>query len=425
MSPVKQASQTSLLLSERVAASKRVKRELENLPEKQFDICLSGPHSNFKETYGFKLIGVGSFGQVYLANFAGENIVVKEAYLTAKEKTLMLKGVGRNSQLGTVSKKSYPAEYFLATLINKILTLHKGQNFLFTLDLGVCDTCQMGKSKPNKFCYVTFMEAAEFGLEKLARTGLTQADVLNFTLQMLIALFTIEFLYGIVHRDIKLENILVKRITPGGYFQYVIGSNTYLVENRGFLLFLADFGVSSSLMPKYVNKLDPLLTKNNMFYGTRNAKIIDDSYWKPITCEYSVITLKDTPKLNHQLLRMWKDGSTLVRGSYNNFYEGFDLEPDIAIDFNDTLTFPPFEFFGDIQDVLRTMVGGRRATQRDMHPGLGVLAPKIITDNLLDRFEYKIYGTAKYMRADLMLMEIYSAIPVPITANILDTFIIR
>lgn len=68
--------------------------------------------------------------------------------------------------------------------------------------------------------------------------------------QVLAGTYALHRHMGVVHGDLRWENVLLHPVTPsyGGYWHYRIGGNDYYVPNYGVLAVLWDFGVSA--LPK-------------------------------------------------------------------------------------------------------------------------------------------------------------------------------
>lgn len=367
-------------MGNRSKVKKYVKRIIAEIDESQWDMCMSRKHSIFRSKLSHvKAIGRGSFGEIYSVKYPNATFVIKEAYLSPKEKQLMLKGVGRNDKAGQINKQSYPEEYRLLMLTQTLLK--SIPNFLYIYDLAVCEGCTLQNKQPGT-CYLTFMEFADGNLYSLFKKGLTDKVKLNILYQLLIAVDAIHSNYGIYHQDIKLENILFKRYQCGGYFEYNIRGDTFHIENLGILVLLSDFGVAISLLPMYSGPIP--------FYGTRNA-MVKNSKLIPIKCKYGLIVDSDGPHLISSQIMLWDNGSSI--GTNNQFYENYsNLQSDIPIDLNDPILFPPFEFFNDIQDTIRMFIGGKRTRQVGTHGTMKftdkTIAEKITSICFANHFQY-------------------------------------
>ena len=64
----------------------------------------------------------------------------------------------------------------------------------------------------------------------------------NAYFQIVSALYSLRKFFNMTHLDLHAENILVKRIAPGGYWHYKIEGTDYYVPNLGFRVYIIDFG---------------------------------------------------------------------------------------------------------------------------------------------------------------------------------------
>ena len=387
----------------------RVNEFLKRITSDQWDICMSGSKAPiFRENFNIvNEIGRGSFGQVYKASIPESNdiLVVKEAYLKPDEKRLLKTATQQNEKWDQIEKKSYPDENRILDLVNNLLLNWRCPNFVYIYNMAMCDGCKVQRYFSNRAsigsCYVTFMEAANTDLHHAKLDSF--AKQLSVLYQLLIAVYAIHRYYAIWHRDIKLANVFVSYIKPGGHILYEIGNKKYYVENTGIIVYLADFGVSEVLSPLYAF---------DKYYGHRNAEVaisskkINDSklYWKPITIQGNK-TIK------------WVDSSSssssnIIKGTQNEITSQ-RINSSRPIDLNDSQKFPPFEFFDDIQDVIRMFVGGKQSAQEDNHKKLPNVDP-ILKDFLLNYAYlkhpdqiYQTHGTVKYILADEMLNTVY------------------
>jgi len=384
----------------RAAMGKLVKEAVSAIDVTQWNMCVTGKHSEFRSKLSHvKFIGKGTFGEVYAVKLGQLEFVVKEAYLTIGEKRRMMRVGGRKNKSGET--QSYPEEYRIATLVQKLLG--STPNFLYVYDLSVCEGCQL-TGKQLGTCYVTFMEVADGDLYGLFRHNEmsscdAQASVLY---QILIAVNAIHSTYGIYHRDIKLENILYKRISPGGFISYHVNGYSIRVKNTGVLALLADFGVAKVLCPAYSGA--------SKRFGVRNAKVVGDTL-EPIVCEFTV----RENQLERATQIKWKEpNGTVVMGTYNNFYDNLNLGPSIHVDLNDPRRFPPFEFFHDIQDVIRMFIGGKQTVQAGSHtriPRLDTTLGQVLSRCVIDKFPYNT-RCVKYLIAIEMLIFIQNVMRV-------------
>lgn len=393
--------------TERLDKGLRINNSLRDINADQWNMCMTGTNAPaFRANFSnVTEIGKGSFGQVYRATLNtghDDQLVIKEAYLTP-EKRILKRATDKNQKWETIQKNSYPRENRMLDLVNQLLLSRRCPNFVYVYNMAMCDGCRVqrlfDKGRPaSGSCYVTFMESAD--------TDLDHVDLINFEeqlsvlYQLLIAVYAIHRYYAIWHRDIKTSNVFVQLIKPGGYFEYVIEGKTYYVKNAGVVAYLADFGVSEVMSPLYAF---------TNYYGSRNAEVMRSSqevegsnlYWKPIS-------LASKPPI------YWRDTTTgsKVKGT-RNLITNPTIKSSVPINLNNSQKFPAFEFFDDIQDVIRMFVGGKQAAQPGNHRPMRTLSHELrdlINDKayLPSRSSiYKIYGTVKYVLADKMLDQLY------------------
>jgi serine/threonine protein kinase len=409
---------------ERLYKGLRINNSLRAINADQWDMCMTGTNAPaFRANFSnVAEIGKGSFGQVYRATINTGNddeLVIKEAYLRPDEKRILKKATGQNQKWETIQKNSYPRENRILDLVNQLLLSRRCPNFVYVYNMAMCDGCRVqrlfDKGRPaSGSCYVTFMESAT--------TDLNHVDLINFEeqlsvlYQLLIAVYAIHRYYAIWHRDIKTSNVFVDLIKPGGYFEYVIEGKTYYVKNVGVVAYLADFGVSEVLSPLYAF---------TNYYGSRNAEVMRSSqevdgsnlYWKPIS-------LLNKPPID------WRDLTTesKVWGT-RNLITNPNIKSSVPINLNNNQKFPAFEFFDDIQDVIRIFVGGKQAAQPGSHSPMRTLSPEL-KDLIADKQAYlpsrssmyQVYGTVKYVLADEMFDQLYIKPPRFVT-NVVDRFV--
>jgi 2-cysteine adaptor domain./Protein kinase domain. len=313
------------------------------------NICLPSPKiKNFlTDIY---LIGSGSFGQVFSGVFRNVHIAAKQSLLSIKERNEVMRNIAAGQK--TLFNKCYPNEYRFQVLTQKLLDDNKSQNFLNIYGLSFCKDGEITLHNRLKkgSCYITFMELADESLSSVSlRTEQTHCNML---FQLLAALHILQKIYSILHNDIKAENILIKRIPPGGVWEYVIQNKSYFVANIGFIALINDFGVSRSFSPDYT--LDGYL-------GERNA-VIEDGKFVPFKMDY-FLTI-DNGKLSKEkpYYFNWKVRNS---GTRNRFHKKLTYPSNM-----DSQYIPPFEFFFDLQDIVRMFIGGKRLFQPGYHKAI-------------------------------------------------------
>jgi serine/threonine protein kinase len=217
--------------------------------------------------------------------------------------------------------------------------------------------------------------------------------------QLLIGFHYLHSVLSILHNDFKPANILIKTIKPGGYFKYIIGKDVFFVKNDGFLVFICDFGVSTCYNPDKINLKEKCI-------ASRLAEVVYDDLkpkFKPLKQYHEKWGHKEWCEKNlwekKWCEKKWYDKGKLV----TTFSEE-------KIDVNQPNRFPPFQFFYDIQDVLRLFVGGVHSTQNisfDRMSKLSRTLEFLIIRNIFPEMTDDV-NDVKLILAIEMLKEFYS-----------------
>jgi hypothetical protein len=316
--------------------------------------CVTQNKSLLKYVSNHKLLGYGSFGNVYGVTIPNANppltAAIKEGRISA-------------SELRKAMVKQYPIEYLFNKLINDLIDNKFCPNFSYTYAIFFCDKCTLNEfdKKPIQTqCSETIVELFDFTLDKLK--DLRDEVILSILFQVLFAVACIQLEYGMFHNDIKKENILVKVIPSGGYWEYHLSDTgeTYRVPNYGYMVALNDFGVSLAFHPRISNK----------DYGRRQAKVVFDYntneyYFEPFTTQFYPSVSK-TGKVT-SIPSYVRSGQT-----WNHFYKNFDSKPSIPVELNDLSHFPAYYFNYDIVDTIYMFIGGKRTLQPGNHYAMKV-----------------------------------------------------
>lgn len=90
----------------------------------------------------------------------------------------------------------------------------------------------------------------------------------NALFQIMYGLIALKKYFNMLHTDFHAKNILIRKVTPGGYWKYIVDDVTYYVPNLGFVVLIHDFGFSWIENKMYVK----WHFKNTLSYATKNGK---------------------------------------------------------------------------------------------------------------------------------------------------------
>lgn len=310
-----------------------------------------------------KVLGYGSFGVVSLIKLKDSDIKIalKETKIHSIRKKIL-------TEVLEVSEVR-----FLITEINKIIEKKISANFPYTYSYFMCNTCNiiLGKTKlKNIKCALLLSEFASGDLynfdKKIDNTGNISVDEILFNVyfQIMYAISVLHKYTGIIHNDIKLENILYYKIIPGGFWKYIIGNSTYYLPNLGFVFILNDYGVSYNVFP----------IKNLKNYNLLSFGNIEDNKFKQT--------------INSILCKNNIKKCTFLQ--YKKYVKNFNIDIKDITPENYISVFQTY----DIMDCIYMFSSGKRTTQGDMkgmHHGMIIFDKSIHFKNTI----YKLLGITK------------------------------
>ena len=389
----------------RFVNERRVVDEIREIHEKQWDMCMTGDKKNFKKNFSsIAKIGSGSYGTAYRVEIAGNKLVIKEARMNRGEELKAERYVKRVD--ATISELAYPKEYKLLAMVRNLIMKNISPNFVLAYDIGLCEGCVSLRSSS---CYLTFMEPADTDLSKINFEREIASDniVYSIMFQLLLALQAMQSTYGIVHNDIKSNNILIKYIPRGGYMKYTVDNSllteTFYIENVGVVPMIADFGLSKSVHPKYNTDDD---------YGVRSVMIERTN--DGCGGEFEMLPIIDSTQKSSS---SWIDGTKWTFNKVTSRTNLSDLNISSIDVLSDMNKYPALEFYADIMNVIHMFVvkdDGKGGTRIGGDPGRfqkPVNSIPVCLSREITYFDDNMATFAKYrpflVNAVLMLKQFY------------------
>jgi serine/threonine protein kinase len=330
------------------------------------------------------IIGKGSYGNVYKGNIGSLKFAVKFSKLKPES---IQKPFSRDFA-------SWYEVFFLKDIFRPLIQENVCPNLPLIYDAFTCKDCKLviNEKEEEHPCVITIVELANGDLKDyLSREELSEDEIYSALFQIMAGLCTIQKYGQILNFDVKKENILFYKVTPGGYFQYTIMNKTFFVPNYGYLFIINDFGISRSMSPKYPmykNEKDLTYRLGSRYAFIKDGKFVPIKVQKQIDSEDNVvpaneITWDDGTISTGAEFRMYRKNGKLARiKGLKDVFLNFSYFTEVALldFFENPETIPPFEFYNDTQDAIRMFVGGKRTTQKGFHREQKNVSKRIIEE---------------------------------------------
>lgn len=188
-----------------------------------------------------ELLGEGGQGKVYRycrKNCKKNGLAIKKAYLDNKQSKFID---------DIFNTKSFKYGIFIELssyyLINEIILQKISPNFILNYDYefversGICNDIYPYTG----YFYNEFIEDSETYTEWVKKEH-SLSNWYNAFFQITTAIYVLQKYFNMTHLDLHSDNILVKKVKPGGYWSYIINGITYKVPNTGYIFYISDFG---------------------------------------------------------------------------------------------------------------------------------------------------------------------------------------
>ena len=377
----------------RLIIRKGLEKIHEHHPEGKQCVMTSGINKMKKYIDLKKLIGTGDWGNVYSAYLAKDPKCFQFAIKMSRIDESDLEDPY------TETSSSWYEIWMLKDIFKPIIAEAICPNLPLFIDTFLCNKCDFVFRKGDKSypCIITVIEMASGDLQNYFKSSsATDKEIYSALFQIMAGLHAIQMNGQIMNNDIKAKNILYYNVKPGGYWKYKLNGKNFYVPNYGKMFVLNDFGVSTLYDPNF--QLYPNKYRNVFNLGSRYAINIDGQF-SPIESltEYNkkisssktiqwttdennkIISRGATFKLDRETGRVLISRTKLTpfQKSYL-FKKGITTNPKTWDFFENPSIIPPFEFYNDVQDVLRTFVGGKRTTQNGCHSLYNIISQNVI-----------------------------------------------
>jgi hypothetical protein len=192
-----------------------------------------------------KVLGKGLQGKVIkcfpkLESIKDEALVIKRSNMDEEDYVYINKPFSRKA----LKEPSY-IEIASLYLVNELIIQKICPNFIMNFHSEILNTCKEPKFSSKKYCTIQYNELLNYGtFEEWAKKHHNVNLWRNAIFQILAALYAMKKHYNLIHNDFHGRNVLVHKVTPGGYWIYKMNNINYYVPNLGFVFLISDFGFS-------------------------------------------------------------------------------------------------------------------------------------------------------------------------------------
>jgi hypothetical protein len=216
---------------------------------KRTDSSTTYKYNNTIDMFIKRHLSSGAEGKVYIAQFihpryAYDKIIIKEINVakkadgtsssedlnhltTDKLYTLFFNKQGNN--------KPYLTEIICQTLVNQIVYQGIAPSFALNLYWDFSQNPQQTITTYNDF-------ATGQDFDEWARHTHSYETWCNALFQIMYGILAMRRYFNMVHSDLHPGNVLVQKVTPGGFWKFIIDNQVYNVPNLGYVFLIHDFG---------------------------------------------------------------------------------------------------------------------------------------------------------------------------------------
>ena len=410
-------------ISNRLQLVDKILTEMKGVKKIHGDVCIEGPKAELlKKVQIERLLGSGSFGMVYKA--CAPKPCDEKSYRFAVKLASMTKAQFRNPY--DYDQSMWREVIILRDIIKPIVVDKFCPNLPVVSDIYSCDSCsfELHGVKSKKPCAVILTELATQGsLSDWLDENQPEDHVYSCIFQVMAGMNALQARAQIINTDIKKENILCYRVTPGGYWKYIVNGIPYYVPNYGTLFVINDFGVAKNFDPSFV--FTNMKKDVAMSLGLRFAMIINGEYSPLYARENPVIMRGKMAKekliniawgpenKTGQRFHTWCSSIDVEAESYGGHAwitkktkkivdSNIEFTPEqaqalesmgIPANSNDPNFYrypsiiPPLDMRWDTQDAIRMFTGGNRTYQQGKH-----CRPPSVNDKIYNEMRRYIFN---------------------------------
>jgi len=193
---------------------------------------------NLDEFEKEEIIGSGGQGKVYKASNDRVSIAIKKSYLNNLESRYIDTPYERGAL-----KYGHFIELAADKLINQLIFTGVSPHFVvsYTYDYKERDGICNEEYPYTGYHFIEYIYNSQTWGDWVREEH--SIDMwYNAYFQITTALYALRKYFNMTHLDLHDENILVKRVEPGGYYHYHIDDVDYYLPNLGFRIYIIDFG---------------------------------------------------------------------------------------------------------------------------------------------------------------------------------------
>lgn len=221
-------------------------KDVNNLLKKTKNIQQNAIPGDIYKLYETKKIAQGAEGTVYLTHTKNiDGIIIKQVNLQdifekkGLSKNILNKNPFQIYELFYEMKKNISMPSLIETICYSLTNQLVFQNICPHFGLNY-----YWEYSDNKIIY--YNEYANYStLFNWAKVSRSKSEWMNILVQIIISIISMQKYFNIIHGDLHSLNILIYKVTAGGYWKYMINKKKYIIPNLGWIVLISDFGFAT------------------------------------------------------------------------------------------------------------------------------------------------------------------------------------